>query len=106
MTNNDYIIKTLGLFGIGQDTVDVILIDGGISGDAYLDTTMCKKAIYKDFYFVRAAAHRNVSEGGFSLSWNDCEKALKDLEQSLADEVGDDTEDAGGFGCIDRSYMW
>lgn len=106
MTNCDYISKTLSLFGVGQDTVDVILEDSGLNGDAYFDATQAKKAIYKDFHLVRVAAHRNVSEGGFSLSWNDCEKALKALEKSLADEVGDDTEGMGGYGCVDRSYMW
>lgn len=106
MTNSEYISKTLSLFGIGQDTVDVILVDSALNGDAYLDALSAKKAIYKDFHLVRAAAHRNVSEGGFSLSWNDCEKALKALEKALADEVGDDPEKAGGYGCVDRSYMW
>lgn len=106
MTNSEYIIKTLSLFGIGQDTVDVILIDSGLNGDSYLDTNACKSAIYKDFHLVRVAAHRNVSEGGFSLSWNDCEKALQDLEQALADGVDKDDDKIGGYGCIDRSYMW
>lgn len=105
MTNSEYIHSTLSLFGIGDDTVGVILLDSGLIGDAFCDIVLCKQAIKKDFHLVRAAAHRNVSEGGFSLSWNDCEKALKDFEQSLADELGNE-DSLGSFGCIDRSYMW
>lgn len=106
MTNNEYILKQLGLFGIVQDTVDVILVDSGIYGDGVLDTAACKKAMLKDFHLIRAAAHRNVSEGGFSLSWNDCEKALQGLEKALSDEGSTDTDDLNGYGCIDRSYLW
>ena len=106
MTNGEYITKTLSLFGIGQDTMDVILTDSQLNAEAYLDVTQAKKAILKDFHLVRVAAHRNVSEGGFSLSWNDCEKALKALEKGLQDEVGEDPKKIGGYGCIDRSYMW
>ena len=105
MTNNEYILKQLGLFGITQDTVDVILVDSGLTGDAYLDASACKKAMLKDFHLVRAAAHRNVSEGGFSLSWNDCEKALQDFEKSLADDSSGE-DGLNGYGCIDRSYLW
>ena len=105
MTNNEYILKTLSLFGITQDTVDVILHDSSLIGISDSDVTACKVAILKDFHLVRAAAHRNVSEGGFSLSWNDCEKALKDFEDSLNEEVGNEDE-LNGFGCIDRSYLW
>lgn len=105
MTNEEYILKTLCLFGITQDTVDVILVDSTLHGQAALDAQACKRAMYKDFHLVRAAAHRNVTEGGFSMSWNDCEKALEDLEKSLAEDVGDE-DSLHGAGCIDRSYMW
>lgn len=105
MTNNEYIQKTLSLFGITQDTVDVILHDSGLNPDAYSDNGACKTAILKDFHLVRTAAHRNVSEGGFSLSWNDCEKALKDFEDKLNEDVGNKDE-LNGYGCIDRSYLW
>ena len=106
MTNSEYITTTLSLFGIGQDPVAVSLGDSALNGDAYLDAMSAEKGIYKDFHLVRAAAHRNVSEGGFSRLWNACEKALKAVEKALADEVGDDPEKAGGYGCVDRSYMW
>jgi hypothetical protein len=106
MTNNEYILKTLGLFGITQETVDVILVDSTLAGDAMLDVARCQGAIYKDFHLVRAAAHRNVSEGGFSMSWNDCEKALKDFERSLADELGATEDGKSGYGCVDKSYIW
>ena len=104
MTNNEYIQKTLSLFGITQDTIDVILFDAELIGTATCDKSACKLAIYRDFHFVRAAAHRNVSEGGFSMSWNDCEKALNDLEDELAEEVGEEDDATGG--CVDRSYLW
>ena len=105
MTNNEYILKTLSLFGITQDIVDVILHDSDLNPDSYSNVTACKVAILKDFHLVRAAAHRNVSEGGFSLSWNDCEKALKDFEDKLNEEVGNEDK-LNGFGCIDRSNLW
>ena len=105
MTNNDYIQKTLSMFGISQDTIDIILADAGLGSNAECDITACKIAIFRDFHFVRIAANRNVSEGGFSLSWNDCEKALQDLEKSLSEALPDD-DSLGGFGCIDRSYLW
>lgn len=104
MTNNEYIQKTLVLFGITQETIDVILVDSQLDGDDTCNVFNCKNAIYKDFHFIRIAARRNVSEGGFSLSWNDCEKALNALEDKLAEDVGD--EDSATGGCIDRSYLW
>lgn len=105
MTNNEYIQKQLSLFGITQETIDVILADSDLIGDAYLDKAACKAAVLKDFYQVRTAAHRNVSEGGFSLSWNDCEKALQDFEKALADDT-DGADRLNGYGCVDRSYLW
>jgi len=104
MTNSEYIIKSLGIFGVTQETVDVMLLDGNVNGGATCDIETCKKTIASNFHLVRACAHRSVSEGGLSMSFNDCEKALKDFERSLKDYFEDGR--IGGHGCVDRSNIW
>ena len=105
MTNKEYISSTLGLYGITDDVIEVILLDANLNGSDYCDVSACKHAMFRDFHFIRTAAHRNVSEGGFSMSWTDCETALKDFQKQLADEVGDDGN-LNGAGCRDRSNLW
>lgn len=104
MTNSEYIFKSLGIFGVSQEVVDVMLLDSDVDGSAACDINTCKAVIANDFHLVRACAHRSVSEGGFSLSFNECEKALKDFEKSLKDH--DEDGKIGGYGCIDKSYIW
>lgn len=106
MTNEEYIFKKLDKFHVTQNDVDVILADGGLNGKEFHNAKACVRAILKDFYIVRAAAHQNVTEGGYSVSWNDCEAALKDFEDALNDELDDKNDRIGNYGCIDRSYMW
>jgi len=105
MTNKEYISSTLGLFGITDDVIEVMLLDADLNGSDYCDVSACKRAMLSDFHLIRVAAHRNVTEGGFSMSWSDCETALKNFQNKLADEVGDDGN-LNGAGCRDRSNLW
>lgn len=104
MTNCEYILKTLSLFGITQDTVDIIMLDASLNGEADCNVNACKRAILSHEALVRICTKRNVSEGGFSLSWSDAEEELNMFFGRLADELGE--EQAGVSRLRDISNIW
>lgn len=104
MTNGEYILKTLGVFGITQDTVDVIMLDASLNEMAMCDVAQCKSAILSHEAMIRICTKRNVSEGGFSLSWADADEALNLFFNGLAGDVG---EEATGVSRLkDISDKW
>lgn len=68
MTNTEYITYTLSRFNITSEDVSLILFEADLSGTASADKAACKEAIYDRFSIVLPTA--NVSEGGYSVSWN------------------------------------
>lgn len=86
-TNREYIEKTLGHFGVDGDTIDLIMIDHSELDDMdHVDSHACKVAMYDSMSNVLPAMCQNVSEGGYSVSWNI--DALKMWFRSLCSELG------------------
>lgn len=85
-TNRQYIAATLEGFNVTESDVDLILIKSGLNGDTSVDVTACDNAIYTRLSIILKAASQNVSEGGYSRSWN--MEAVKMYYQTLCNEIG------------------
>jgi hypothetical protein len=82
-TNRDYLKAQLAKFGLTDDDVDLIMVENpALSGS--LNIIACKQAMHKSFSAILPLA--NVSEGGFSQSWN--MDAVKLWYKSLCSELG------------------
>lgn len=87
ITNNrEYITASLGGFNISDDDIDIIMLKSGINGEDPIDTSSCDDAIYNRLSVVLKSASSNISEGGFSISWNI--DALKLYYATLCNELG------------------
>ena len=83
-TNNEYLLAALSRFNVSQTDIDVMLLDAGLDGSASVDVTACKYAIYSGFSKMSLA---NVSEGGYSVSWN--KEAVNLYYNQLCRELGE-----------------
>ncbi len=86
MTNKEYLTKSLAGLDISDDDIDVILLKAGLSGTAATDANACDIAVYNRMSTVLKSMMRNVSEGGYSNSWN--MEAVKLFYKSLCYELG------------------
>lgn len=86
MTNKEYITRVLDGLGVTEADVEVIILRSGITEDGDADTKSCDEAIYNRFSVVLKAATQNVSEGGYSISWN--MEAVKLFYSQLCTELG------------------
>jgi len=86
MTNKEYISVSLNRFGLTEDEVALVLVDAGLNPDDAADVIACRKAIYNNLSKVLPVALQNISEGGFSISWNI--EAIKLYYRMLANELG------------------
>ena len=84
-TNNEYFLAVLSRFNVTQTDIDVMLLEAGITGSASVDEKKKKNAIYKGFTLMLPLA--NVSEGGYSVSWN--MEAVKLYYNQLCKELGE-----------------
>ena len=99
-TNTEYLQKSLSRFGLSSDDIDVILADSPELTTASLDVTACKKAMYKSMSAILPV--QNVSEGGYSVTWNI--EGLKLWYKSLCTELG--LPDALKPQIRNRSNLW
>jgi hypothetical protein len=86
MTNEEYITKILSGLNVTSDDVSIILIKSGLNGSAQLDINACDNAIYNRMSVVLKGMTQNVTEGGYSVSWN--MDAVKAFYKSLCYELG------------------
>lgn len=90
MTNKEYLTKTLNGLNVSSDDIDIMLIKAGIDGNAVCsnadDMRQCDVAVYRRMSVVLKPMMQNVSEGGYSISWN--VEAVKAFYASLCDELG------------------
>lgn len=70
MTNKEYITKTLEGFGLTEDDVSIILLKAELEGGAQVEINKADNAIYERFSIILKGTTQNVSEGGYSVSWN------------------------------------
>lgn len=86
MTNKEYLTKSLSGLGVSDDDVDIILLKSGLDGSQEADVKVADNAIYDRFSVVLKGATQNVSEGGYSISWN--MPAVKLYYTALCTELG------------------
>lgn len=104
ITNKEYLIKNLDRFNIDEDEIDIILLKAGINPSEQVDIDGCDRAIFGRLSIVVAAATQNVSEGGYSISWNI--EALKLYLAALANELGEDNPFDDTPKARDKSNYW
>ncbi len=86
MTNKEYLQKSLGGLDVSEDDIDVILVKGEIDGNADVDVNACDRAVYNRMSVILKSMLMNVSEGGYSISWN--MEAVKLYYSALCNELG------------------
>lgn len=103
MTNREYLNATLSKFSISETDIELIAINQNILLDEDVsDAKLLKTAIYNEFSQILPIA--NISEGGFSISWNF--DAVKKFYSLLAQELGlDDVLNDAEDRISDASYM-
>lgn len=70
MTNREYLVFQLSPLGLDGDTLTRILEVEGIASEAVLDRESCDIAMYNQIGVMLLATTQNISEGGYSISWN------------------------------------
>lgn len=86
MTNKQYLTKALSGLNVSEDDIDIILLKGSLEGDTVADVRACDVAIYDRLSVVLKGTMQNVSEGGYSISWNI--DAVKLFYNALCRELG------------------
>ena len=86
MTNQQYITKSLDGLNVSGDDIEIIMAKANINAEDTADAAACDMAIYNRFSIVLKAATQNVSEGGYSVSWNI--EAVKMFYNALCVELG------------------
>ena len=89
---------------LSDDDIEIIMLKGGIDADAPASVEQCDVAVYNRFSVVLKGAMQNVSEGGYSVSWN--MDAVKMYYTSLCNELGVENVLVGKPKVRNRSYMW
>ena len=87
MTYKEWFSRTVSRFGVEGGDVDLMLAnqqDAIPDPDAEVDTTTAKSALCKEFGSIIPLA--NVSEGGYSVSWN--WEAIKFWYNQTCSELG------------------
>ena len=87
MTYKEWFSRTVSRFGVEDGDVDLMLAnqqDARPDPDAEVDTTTAKRALCKEFGSIIPLA--NVSEGGYSVSWN--WEAIKFWYNQTCSELG------------------
>lgn len=104
MTNKQYLTKSLNGLNVSEDDIDIILLKGDIEADAPVDIKACDKAVYKRISVVLKGATQNVTEGGYSITWN--MDAVKLYYNALCNELGLENVLVGRPKIRNRSNVW
>ena len=104
MTNKEYLTKSLAGLNITPDDIDIILLKGGIEADAVADVKSCDLAVYRRMSVLLKGVLQNVTEGGYSISWN--VEAVKLFYSSLCNELGLDNVLVSNPKVRNRSNIW
>lgn len=103
-TNKEYLSKSLGGLDVSDDDIEVILLKAGIDPGASADFAACDLAVYNRFSVVLGAMTQNVSEGGYSISWNI--EAVKLWYSALCRELGKENVLESKPKIRNRSNFW
>ncbi len=104
MTSKQYITKSLNGLNVTEDDIDIILLKSGIEAESDADIEACDMAVHRRFTVVLKGMTQNVSEGGYSVSWN--MEAVKMYYNALCCEYGLDNVLNARPAIRDRSNMW
>jgi hypothetical protein len=104
MTNKEYLTKLLNGLNVVEDDVDIILLKSGLDANAIADIPNADKAVYDRMSFILKGMTQNISEGGYSISWN--MEAVKLFYNSLCDELGLENVLVGRPKIRNRSNVW
>jgi hypothetical protein len=104
MTNKQYISKSLNGLNVSEDDIDIIIAKAKIDADSTADVEACDKAVHKRFSVVLKGMTQNISEGGYSISWN--MDAVKMYYNALCNEYGLENVLNARPIIRDRSNMW
>ena len=70
-TNKEFLNQSLARFGMAESDVEMIIVENpDLDPDAKVDAKACKLAIYNSMSSILPAMSQNISEGGYSVSWN------------------------------------
>lgn len=87
-----------------EDDIDIILLKSELDADADVDVRGCDMATYNRMSVLFKAALLNVSEGGYSVSWN--MDAVKLFYSALCRELGLDNVLYARPKVRNRSHIW
>lgn len=104
MTNKEYLTKSLNGLNLTEDDIDVILLKSNLSGGDAASVTDCDMAVYRRFSSVLKGTMQNVTEGGYSVSWN--MDAVKMFYNVLCNELGVDNVLVAKPKIRNRSNIW
>ena len=104
MTNKEYLTKALTGLDISEDDIDIIILKGGLEADANVDTRACDMAVYNRMSVILKGVMRNISEGGYSISWN--LDAVKLYYCALCNELGKENVLVARPKIRNRSDIW
>ncbi len=71
---------------VSADDIEIIMLKAEIDADADADAGSCDNAVYNRMSVVLKGMTQNVSEGGYSVSWN--MDAVKMFYNALCNELG------------------
>lgn len=104
MTNKEYLTKALNGLNLSDDDIDIILLKGGLSADDAVDVRACDMAVYNRMSIILKGVSHNVSEGGYSISWN--LDAVKMYYTALCNELGKENVLVARPKIRNRSNIW
>ena len=71
---------------MSSDDIEIIMVKAGIDGNAPVNIDACDNAIYNRMSVILKGMTHNVTEGGYSVSWN--MDAVKAFYNALCTELG------------------
>ena len=104
MTNKEYLTISLNGLNISEDDIDIILLKGGLDADDKADVKVCDVAVYNRMSVILKGMLQNVSEGGYSISWN--MEAVKLYYTALCNELGKENVLVARPKVRNRSNIW
>ncbi len=104
MTNKEYLTKSLNGLNIDADDIDIILLKSGLDADSIVDIKACDMSVYNRMSVILKAMLQNVSEGGYSISWN--MEAVKMYYNALCNELGTENVLLARPRIRNRSNIW
>lgn len=104
MTNKEYLTKSLNGLNVSEDDIDIILLKGGLASNDTADARGCDISVYNRMSVILKGMLQNVSEGGYSISWN--MEAVKLYYAALCNELGKENVLVARPKVRNRSNIW